>query len=130
MFYWIIKLLYGYVTDKSLLIQKARNVINSTDLVYVSASSFYEIAIKLSIGKDAGIKRSLPDTIKLVFKSGFLWLPVAANHIEAYSSVSLLENHKAPFDRMILATVLAYGLIIVSSNHNFPLYNDLITTIW
>ncbi|QMW01429.1 type II toxin-antitoxin system VapC family toxin [Spirosoma foliorum] len=119
-----------YVTDESLLTPKARTVINGADLAYVSAVSFYEIAIKLAIGKDAGIKRSLPDIIKLVLKSGFLWLPMAANHIETYSSVPLLDNHKDPFDRMILATALADNLIIISSDHNFPLYSDLVTTIW
>lgn len=119
-----------YVEDEALLTQNARVAIRNADSVYVSAISFYEIAIKLAIGKNIGIKLPLPDIIKTVLHSGFIWLPLGADHIEAYLSVPLFESHKDPFDRIIIATALADGLTIVSSDHNFPLYNALVETIW
>ncbi|GAB2596188.1 type II toxin-antitoxin system VapC family toxin [Spirosoma areae] len=99
-------------------------------LVYVSAISFYEIAIKLAVGKDIGIKYPLPEIIKTVLKSGLLWLPLSANHIEAYTRLPFFEHHRDPFDRILLATALADDLTIVSSDHNFPLYSNVVTTIW
>jgi PIN domain nuclease of toxin-antitoxin system len=119
-----------YIEDDSLLTQNARQAIQHADLAYVSAINFYEIAIKLAIGKDAGVTQPLSEIIKRVLASGFLWLPLLASHIEAYSSIPLIGHHKDPFDRIILATALADGLTIVLSDHNFPLYNGLVETIW
>lgn len=119
-----------YVEEENLLTRNARNAIRNADSVYVSAVNFYEIAVKLAVNKDIGIKRSLQDTIKIALNSGFLWLPLAANHIETYTRLPLFEQHRDPFDRMLLATALADNLAIVSSDHHFPLYSDLIQTIW
>ena len=119
-----------YLEDDSLLTQSARDAIQNAELAYVSALSFYEIAVKLAVGKDAGITRTLSDIISMALASGFLWLPLSAIHIEAYLSIPLLSHHKDPFDRMLLAVALADGLKIVSSDHNFPLYNALVETIW
>ena len=85
-----------YVEDESLLTNKTRVAIRSAEIVYVSAISFYEIAIKLEIGKDVGITRPLPNIIKKVLESGFIWLPLSPRHIEAYLLVPLIGNHKDP----------------------------------
>jgi PIN domain nuclease of toxin-antitoxin system len=48
----------------------------------------------------------------------------------AYQRIPFFEEHRDPFDRMLLAIALADSLKIVSSDHNFPLYNAVVETIW
>lgn len=102
----------------------------SADAVFVSPISFYELAIKLRIGRDIGSKRPLDDIIAESLASGFQWLPLQRHHIATYQQVPLFDNHRDPFDRMILAIALAEDLTVISADHHFPLYNNLINTIW
>ncbi|QDK82592.1 type II toxin-antitoxin system VapC family toxin [Spirosoma sp. KCTC 42546] len=118
------------LNDSDKLTKTARTFIQEADTVYVSPINFYEIAIKTALGRDPGIKWPIHDIIQEALLSDFIWLPLSANHIEAYTQLPFYENHRDPFDRIILATALADDLTIVSSDHNFPLYTDLVTTIW
>lgn len=92
--------------------------------------SYYELAIKLRIGKSIGSKRPLDDIITEAFASGFQWMPLQRHHIIAYNKISLFEDHRDPFDRMILAIALAEGLCVVSADRNFSRYSDLVDIIW
>ena len=118
------------LNDSERLISRARKFIQEADNVYISPINFYEIAIKIALGKDTGIKWPIHEIIQEALLSNFVWLHMSANHIEAYTRLPLFIQHRDPFDRMILATALSDDLTIVSSDHNFPLYNDLVKTIW
>ena len=118
------------LNDSDKLTHTARFAIEEADVVYVSAVSFYEIAIKLAIGREPGTSWPIHKIIRETLQSGFIWLPLTVDHIESYLSVPLFPNHKDPFDRMLLATALADDLTLVSSDHNFPLYTHLVNTIW
>ncbi|WP_461130422.1 PIN domain-containing protein [Spirosoma aerophilum] len=48
----------------------------------------------------------------------------------AYQTTPFFDHHRDPFDRLLLATALADGATLVSSDHNFPRYNELVETIW
>jgi PIN domain nuclease of toxin-antitoxin system len=97
-----------------LLITEPRNV------VYVSAASAWEIAIKTSLGK-----LSAPDT-------GAAWLPEALRAsrftplsitIEHALGVERLPKHHAdPFDRLLLAQAIAEQLTIVTSDRRLEAY--------
>ncbi|GAB3893776.1 type II toxin-antitoxin system VapC family toxin [Spirosoma agri] len=116
--------------DGNKITSKAQDAMLSADAVFVSPISFYELAIKLRIGRDIGSKRPLDDIITESLASGFQWLPLQRHHVAAYQQILLFDNHRDPFDRMMLAIALAEGLTVVSADHNFPLYNDLVDILW
>ena len=116
--------------DPDKLSDNAHNPIINADNVFVSAVSFHEIAIKISIGKDVGINIPLHIILEETFLANFIRLPVTTHHITSCLDIPLYDHHRDPFDRMLLAIALADGLSIVSSDRNFPLYNGLVTTIW
>lgn len=118
------------LNDSIRLTATTRRLIQDADDVYVSPINFYEIAIKTALGRDAGTRWSVHEVIEEALLSNFIWLPLSANHIEAYTKLPLFDQHRDPFDRMLLATALADGLTIVSSDHNFPLYSELVETVW
>jgi len=55
---------------------------------------------------------------------------MTASHLSAYDQLPFYDEHRDPFDRMILAIALADELTIVSSDRNFPRYDQLVSIIW
>lgn len=122
-------LIWSLENDK-LLSTKARQAITTAEVVFMSPINFYEIVIKVAIGRDAGVARPIDELISFAQQVGFRWLPMTPEHIQAYIKLPFHEAHRDPFDRMILATALADGLTVVSSDHNFALYSGLVDTLW
>lgn len=105
-------------------------MINEADTVFVSPVNFFEIAIKIKIGKSIGLNRPIREVINASLQSGFTWKPIQAQHLEAYQTLPLIESHRDPFDRLLLATALADKLTIISFDQNFALYNPIVSTLW
>ena len=51
-------------------------------------------------------------------------------HILAYQDIPFYDDHRDPFDRMMLATALAEEVAIISSDGKFQRYHDIVTVIW
>ncbi|WP_159475808.1 type II toxin-antitoxin system VapC family toxin [Dyadobacter sp. 3J3] len=84
------------------LSSKAETIISDLDSdCFVSVISFFEIAIKKNIGK-----------------------------IELNNKIPLFENHRDPFDRLILSTAFTEKLQVISADGKFQLYNKVVDTIW
>jgi len=96
--------------------------------IYVSQISFWEMAIKINIGK-LHIPIGLKNVLVLSQQAGIQTIPVNNNHILNYQSLQVLDTHKDPFDRYLVATALSEKFHIVSSEQKFDLY-DGITRIW
>ena len=63
-------------------------------------------------------------------QDGFNELPIANKHISAYEQVPFFEQHRDPFDRLILATALTENWPVISADEKFQLYNDIVEIIW
>jgi PIN domain nuclease of toxin-antitoxin system len=82
--------------------------INSTNAVYVSAASIWELTIKRIAGKFEA-SGSLIDVAKA---HGFQLLDIKAEHTEAIAS--LPRHHRDPFDHILLAQASLEGLTLVT----------------
>ncbi len=92
--------------------------------VYVSAVSWWEIAIKNRIGK---LDLVLPDLRKGVLENGFLELPLFAETAEVLGL--LPEYHKDPFDHMLIAQAISESMHIITGDNIFAKYTDLAIVI-
>jgi len=93
---------------------------------FVSMASFWEIAIKLNLGKlhlPATIEKYLPDQMSL---NGFEQLEISFRQIVRCSSLE--RHHGDPFDRLLVAQAQEESLPIVSRDPAFDLYG--IKRIW
>ena len=97
--------------------------------IFVSQVSLFEIAIKQRIGKLPELNLPINRLIEITLQDGFHILPIANHHIHTYQDIPLLEHHKDPFDRLILATALAENMPLISSDGNFKYYTPQITLI-
>lgn len=84
--------------------------IERADVVFVSAVTAWEIAIKSGLGRivaKAPVEAVLEDY-------GFLELPVQIRHADAVAG--LPRHHGDPFDRLLVAQALVEDLVIVSAD--------------
>lgn len=101
----------------------------SSNAIYVSQISFFEIAIKQKIGKLPELPVSIVELEEVILRDGFGLLPITTSHIAAYDTILLHEQHRDPFDRLILATAYAEKIPVISADRNFQYYQDLVSVI-
>jgi PIN domain nuclease of toxin-antitoxin system len=89
---------------------------DSTNAVFVSAASVWEIAIKQKRGK-------LPlsgSPMAMIAQYGFLPLSISPKHAERAGGLPLL--HSDPFDRMLIAQAQIEGMTLVTVDSKIRLY--------
>ena len=122
-------LLWMLENDPSLSLIARQEIENLENKCYVSMASLYEIAIKKNIGK-----LDTPHTIETFAKEintvGLILLPIEVAHLETYLSLPQFDNHKDPFDRLIIATSRTEKFAIISIDEKFKLYQDIIGIVW
>lgn len=92
------------------------------NVVFVSAASAWEIAIKRALGK---IDIDVDQIAKACATTGFEELPVRIAHTARVAA--LPPHHRDPFDRLLVAQALEEGLEIVSRD---PALRAYVTTRW
>lgn len=124
------QILIWYQLNDRQLSPKSRTIIDDgANKILVSQVSLFEIAIKQKIGKLPEIDASMQDLLKLIEQDDFDILQITNQHIAYYEQVPLLEEHKDPFDKLIIATAMQEKMPIISADAKFTLYKDLITLI-
>jgi PIN domain nuclease of toxin-antitoxin system len=122
--------LIWFMEGNVLLPTKIRERIMTTgNLSMVSITSFYEVAIKMNIGKlDLG--KTLSVFYQETLDNQIQILPIAESHLSAYVSLPTFATHKDPFDRLIIATAIAEKATVLSVDENFSLYKELVGVEW
>ncbi len=100
----------------------ARKGITDASVVFVSAVSAWEIAIKTALGK-----LRLPGPLaEAMDANGFTELPIRFTHATVLGT--LPAHHSDPFDRMLLAQAMVEDLILVTHDQQLRPYN--VPTLW
>ena len=94
--------------------------------VFLSPASFWEIAIKVSIGKlDLG-EPYRAFMRREIARNHFDILPVSVDHAAAVAVLPL--HHRDPFDRMLIAQSMVEEVPIISGDIAFDAYP--VTRLW
>lgn len=130
----------NYIIDTNVLIylgcgyeerigERALEIYRSPEAkLFISQISFWEMAIKINIGK-LFIPIGLKNIIIHTNQAGIDTIPVKNAHILFYQSLEIHENHKDPFDRFIISTSLYEDMKIITSDPKFDEYSR-VTRIW
>lgn len=111
--------------------EKVMDVLKNTENeIYFSQISLFEIAIKQKVGKLPDFKVSLSDIHEQAVSDLFTFLPLLNQHLFQYQNVPLLENHRDPFDRLLIATAIEEKLIVITADEKFSNYKELIDIYW
>ena len=112
------------------LSSKSKDIIEDTyNEIFVSQISYFEITIKAKIGKFDTEKR-VSDFIENTKKSLIQILPLKEIHLINYHNIPFVPEHRAPFDRLIIATAQIEDLNIISIDEKFSNYKNLVSVIW
>jgi len=111
--------------DDPMLPASLRDRIEQTDNVFVSIASFWEISIKLSLGKLA-LATNFNDIETKFNATRFQLLHISIKDTIKLSQLPL--HHRDPFDRIIIAQSISHSLPIVSVDTAFDAYP--IQRIW
>lgn len=106
-----------WLQDDPGLTPEAKQTISNPDVeIYVSAASFWEIAIKRKLGK---IKFS-GDLTKELKRDFFQALPITPEH--AVETEKLPDHHRDPFDRILVAQARCEKIPLMTSDKNLTRY--------
>lgn len=118
-------LLY-FLYDNTKLSKKASDIIyRDNEKIHVSIASFWEIAIKSSIGKLV-IKSSISKIAETCEKEQFEILSIKPLHLDNIRQLPRI--HSDPFDRLIISQAMTENLVIITKDGTIPQYD--IKTIW
>ena len=106
-------------------INAARDLILSSETeVYISTASWWELAIKIGIGK---IDVDLDMLRTATAESGFIDLPVLGAHTQALLTLPML--HRDPFGRMLVAQAISEPMRLITNDNNLRAYSNLVEMI-
>jgi len=100
------------------------------NIIIFSQISLFEISIKQKIGKLPAFRVTVEEIYNQAIKDGFTFLHIQNQHIYNYNRIKLIEDHRDPFDRLLIATALEENATILSADQKFNFYDDLVKVFW
>jgi len=97
-----------------------RILADTANTVFVSVVSLWEIVVKRRVGKLEADIASI--TAQLAPASKIQLLGVTTQHLHALNVLPFREQHRDPFDHLIIAQAIAEGMTLVTQDQNAPLY--------
>jgi PIN domain nuclease of toxin-antitoxin system len=118
--------LWFVLGDPQLSVGARNHILDPANFKFVSPASYWEISIKISLGKYA-LSAPYPQFMRrAITGNGFKFLHISPRHTERVSVLPL--HHRDPFDRLLIAQALVEGMSFVSNDGNFAPYG--LSVIW
>ena len=117
--------LIWFVEGDNNLPKSFRVAIETSNQNFVSMASFWEMAIKVSLG-NLELTTSFVKYFETVIREGFIILPVDFIHTVKLSELPF--HHRDPFDRTLIAQALSEQLTVITKEKLFEEYG--VTRLW
>ena len=88
--------------------------------------SLWELTIRAGLGK---LRIDLPVFAEQVEAMGFAWLPIDNAHILKLAELPIFDDHRDPFDRLLVAQSLAEPLILLTVDSKLARYGSTIRAL-
>lgn len=121
--------MYWYAASDPQLSPTAQALIqDAANEALISPALYWEIAIKISIGKWI-MHRPYEEFLDICLNAyGFRVLPIEPKHTARVSTLPFPPGHKDPFDRLLVAQALVEAIPIVSNDAALDAYG--VTRLW
>ena len=115
------------VNEHEKLSPKAKSLLldDEHDL-FVSIASFWEVAIKSSLGKLTDLVGGVGAFAMQIDKMPIELLHIIPRHVGVVESLPFI--HRDPFDRILIATAKSENLTLLTSDSNIPKYD--VSCVW
>ena len=95
---------------------------NPQNEICVSTVSLWEIAIKLSVGKLDLKGMDIGDLVQICEEQDIKIVQLPASAAIQYRKLPVRDNHKDPFDRVLISLCICENYILLSSDAKFSQY--------
>ena len=114
-----------YLLKPEKLSPKVFDIINNEDTdIYVSTTSVWEIAIKVQINKLSLGNISVYHIPNVIKQLNFTAINPDIYDYVSFSDLATKENHRDPFDRMLIHTAIRNNLVVLSCDASFKQYEE------
>lgn len=117
---------FWWQTGSPRVTEEVRNVVETADEVFVSSVSLWELTIKAGLGK---IRIELSDFAEQVESMGFAWLRIENVHILKLAVLPTFDDHRDPFDRLLVAQSMSEPLILLTADGKLARYGSTVRVI-
>ena len=119
-------LLWAMTGDVQLSAAARQAYLNADNDLFLSAVSFWEICLKVGLGK-LSLSEGWSNAVEQELKAnGIQWLPITVGH--CLGIVKLPFHHRDPFDRMLVAQALTEDMSIMTADKQLSRYS--IPCLW
>lgn len=116
--------------DDPRLSRKARGYLTSDEHeLFFSLATLWELSLKIRLGKLRTLTSSIAYLHDTLLADGFTILPVRYEDLLAVEHLPTIEDHRDPFDRMLIAQAINHGLPLLTNDAKIKLYPQL-RTVW
>jgi PIN domain nuclease of toxin-antitoxin system len=109
--------LWWLAEDPKLSAKARKAVADPSSVVYISAATVWELAIKAFLGR---LDLNGADLVEEIGENDFIELPMTTRH--SVVAATLPRHHDDPFDRMLIAQARIEGLTVVTRDPAFREY--------
>ena len=107
------------------LSKKSKEIISGKkNEICVSTVSFWEISLKTRIKKFSFEKINIKDFPKRARDMDFNIIDMQENETITFHELPLKNNHKDPFDRMLIWQAITKGMTMISKDELFDQYKE------
>ena len=101
-------------------------ILNLENQLYFSAASYWEMSIKLGLGKLQLSKNWQADFVQQSKRNQIVWLNIAMTHCEKV--IELPFHHRDPFDRMLIAQAVVNDMALLTPDSHIAKYD--LSVLW
>ena len=117
---------FWWQTGDTRITPQVQALVEDAHKVYVSQVSLWELAIKASLGR---IQIDLPVFAQQVDSMGFSWLSIDNGHLLQLMHLPCYDDHKDPFDRLLVAQSLSEPVILLTVDKKLGRYGPTVRII-
>lgn len=110
-------LLWWLADDQRLNAGARRAIADATNDILVSVVSFWEITVKVRVGK---LEADIKEVMDAAQRQQFGWLDITAAHLLTLSN--LPTHHRDPFDHLLIAQAMTEAATFISADRNVRRY--------
>lgn len=102
------------------------DLLAQAESIYFSRASLWEMAIKHSLGRlDVDLARFAAE----VERQGFQWLDIRNEHLLTVARLPQRDDHRDPFDRLLVAQSMAEPLILLTADAALGPYGSTVRVL-
>ncbi|HZL35789.1 MAG TPA: type II toxin-antitoxin system VapC family toxin [Tepidisphaeraceae bacterium] len=116
--------------DAKLSVVAKAAILDPLNVKHVSPASYWEISIKIRMGKYVLATPYTQFMREAMLGNGFKHLAITPEHTERVSILPFPhgDRHRDPFDRLLISQALVEGMILVSDDTKFAAYG--VPVLW